>query len=284
MTSSAPYSAPVPSPDASFARLVLDAADTSEVPRLRPAEPVAAEGALSCSGSAQFSAGGWRTLRAEAARRQPASFVVVDLRKESHGFLNGAAVSWYAAVGNWGCAGLSPADAAELERLRLVIVANSPQVSVGTKALVQSLVQLGTPGGDTWDVQEVSDERQLVEAGGDARYVRIGIDDHCPPDAAALAALSDLFDAVPAGTHLHFHCRGGKGRTSTAMALLDMHQHAGDTPFTDIVRRQAERSGYALDRDVDDALAKSTHLRERWAMLQRFYSACAERNAGKRRP
>jgi predicted protein tyrosine phosphatase len=203
--------------------------------------------------------------------------VVVDLRKESHGFLNGAAVSWYAAGSNWGCARLSPADAVELERLRLMIVTNSPQVTVATKALVQS----DTPGGNTWDVRHACDERQLVEAGGDARYVRIGIDDHCPPDAAALAALRDLFDTVPARSHLHFHCRGGKGRTSTAMALLDMHQHAGNTSFAEIIRRQAERSGYALDRDVDEALVKSAHLRERWALLQRFYGECAERNASK---
>jgi len=264
------YRTPAPSPDASFARLVLDS-DVPEVPRLQSSwQPT---GAFTTSGSAQFSMAGWQQLHATVIQRQPATFVVVDLRKESHGFINGAAISWYAAGSNWGCAGLSPADAEELERLRLTIVSNSPEVTVTTK----TQVQLGAPGGETWQVEQVCSEKRLVED-DDVRYVRLPVDDHCAPDAAALNALVELFDSLPAGSHLHFHCRGGKGRTATALALLDIHQHAGSTPFAQIIERQAISTGYALDGHVHDTQQpKFPHLRARLEILKQFHADRASR-------
>ncbi len=48
---------------------------------------------LSISGSAQFSREGLRQLQEKLAGKK---LLVVDLRQESHGFLNGWPVSWYA--------------------------------------------------------------------------------------------------------------------------------------------------------------------------------------------
>jgi protein-tyrosine phosphatase len=261
---------PAPSPDASFARLVLDS-DVPEVPRLQLSwHPT---GNFTASGSAQFSVAGWQELRATILQKQPAAFVVTDLRKESHGFINGAAISWYAAGSNWGCAGLSRTDVEELERLRLALVSNSPEVIVTTK----TQVQLGAPGGDTWQVRQVCSEKRLIEDDG-VQYVRLPVDDHCAPDAATLSALVELFESLPAGSHLHFHCRGGKGRTATALALLDIHQLAGLTPFAQIIERQAASTGYALDRQVDDTQQpKAPHLRARLETLRQFYADRAAR-------
>src|SRR5690349_17747586 len=104
---------PFAAPDASYALLVLDDGG-AEARRFRsttalPAmDGLAVEGLaeLRCSGSAQPSVAGFRDLRRRLGEVESDELYVVDLRQESHGFVDGAAVSWY-AQGNQGAAGLS---------------------------------------------------------------------------------------------------------------------------------------------------------------------------------
>jgi protein-tyrosine phosphatase len=132
---------------------------------------------------------------------------------------------------------------------------------------------MGTCGGDTWRVEDASSERIIVERSG-ACYARIPVNDHCRPDYEALSDLVGLFSSLPAGSHLHFHCRGGKGRTATALALLDIYQSAGVDSLAEIVARQAAWSGYALDDGYGECSTyKATHRRDRWILLQEFYAA-----------
>jgi Inositol hexakisphosphate len=222
---------------------------------------------LTSSGSGQCSAGGWHVLSERLSLVHPTSLVVVDLRKESHGYINGAAVSWYASR-NWGCAGLTALEAIDLERMRLKLVSRADEVIVTTK----SAVNQGTCGGDTWRVEEASSERTIVERAG-ARYARIPVNDHCRPDHDALMDLVGLFSNLPAGSHLHFHCRGGKGRTAMALALLDIYQSAGVDSLAEIIARQTAFSEYALDDGFADCSTyKVAQRRDRWILLQEFYA------------
>jgi protein-tyrosine phosphatase len=271
------WSEPLPNMDAPTARLVLDAADEPLIPRLKLLiHPPTSAGTLldgsqraapiSCSGSGQFSESGWQALVERLAHVKPANVVVVDLRKEAHGFLNGAAVSWFASR-NWACAGLTAIESAARELAHLALLADSEKVVVTTKASVQQ----GIPGGTEWPVVRTFAEQALVEQTG-ARYVRIPVNDHCRPDDQAIRAMQELFSSLPDGSHLHFHCRGGKGRTSTALAMLDIYLHAGVDSLADIVARQYALTGYALDdRDADPPTFKTPLRRDRWRMLQEFY-------------
>src|SRR5689334_11764067 len=116
---------PAASPDASYAALVFDD-DGGELRRFRSTTELPAADLddtrelteLRCSGSAQPSVAGFRELEGRLAGVRDEELCVVDLRQESHGFVNGAAVSWY-ATNNWGCAGLSDDEALALEALRL---------------------------------------------------------------------------------------------------------------------------------------------------------------------
>jgi protein-tyrosine phosphatase len=84
---------------------------------------------LGMSGSSQFSEFGWQEIRKHLAGVPDEEIFVLDFREESHGFLNGNAVSWYAAH-NWGNAGLSAAEAVAIEELRLSILRKSDVVDV----------------------------------------------------------------------------------------------------------------------------------------------------------
>lgn len=265
------WSEPPQPTDAASARLVLDAADERLVPRLQLSlqPPVGSRRTawISSSGSGQFSESGWHALRSRLAHVQQGDLCVVDLRKESHGFLNGAAVSWYAGR-NWACAGLTADESAERERVRLASLAVGDEVVVTTKAAVQQ----GLAGGTVWPVLRTSTEQALIEQAG-ARYVRIPINDHCRPDDHAIAAMLELFSSLPTGSHVHFHCRGGKGRTSTALAMLDIYLRAGVDSLASIVTRQQALAGYALDsRSTEPATFKAPLRRERWLMLEAFHA------------
>src|SRR5262245_9771334 len=99
---------PAASPDASYAALVFD--DDGDQPRrfhsttelaAHDSADIGELAALRCSGSAQPSAAAFLEIRCRLAHVRTDDLYVVDLRQESHGFVNGAAVSWYAAH-NWG--------------------------------------------------------------------------------------------------------------------------------------------------------------------------------------
>jgi hypothetical protein len=259
---------PPPSFDATFARLVLDAAAESATPRLRmDAAALRRDGANRVSASAQFSGRGWADLHAQIAGTSPARIVVVDLRKESHGFLNGAAVSWY-ATNNWGCVGLTRGEAQSLESVRLKLLAGAAETVVATKDDVKS----SRVGGESWPVSQVLDERALVEASG-ARYLRIPIDDHCGPEEDVVAELVRVASEIDASTHVHVHCRGGKGRTSTALAILDMVRGADGTSLEALAARRATIDGYDLAKAPDAGAAKAPYIRARWEMLARVHAA-----------
>ena len=80
---------------------------------------------LDISGSAQYSAAQFSYLKDVL----PYLSVVFDLRQESHGFINGNAVSWFVPK-NWVNLGLSPAQVQEIEKLLLDQLIEAPTVKV----------------------------------------------------------------------------------------------------------------------------------------------------------
>lgn len=270
-------------PDASFAPLVVD----DDGPRARrfrstsaPPSLVGLEtrglAQLACSGSAQFSAEGWRELRTLLGHVPEEDLYVIDLRQESHGFLNGCAVSWYARW-NWGCSGLSSEEALALEALRLQLLERSDTVLV---ARAEQLKRGEPPAPITWTKQHVASEaRQLALPPG--RYVRLPVIDHSRPSDAVVDDFIHLVHGLPAGAHLHFHCRGGKGRTSTFLALLDMLRNAAWLSFDSILERQQRLNEYDLRKLPEPQSHKAPYIQERLSFLERFHQYARENPHGK---
>jgi len=272
---------PFASPDASFAQLVLDAAADEGVRHFRatieaalPADIDAAGfAALRCSGSAQFSAAGWREIAARLGH--PRDLHVIDLRQESHGFFGGSAVSWYAR-NNWGCVGLSDADTSSLEAIRLKILESSAEVLVGSS----SDVKAGRPPTfQSIQRREIAAERELLGL-PEGRYLRLMVTDHLGPRPEVVAVLVRFVRGLDGRPPLHFHCRGGKGRRTSFMAIYDMLCNAHLVSYEDILARNSALAGYDLGKVPAEGALKRPYIQARQALLRQVYDYARATSGG----
>ncbi len=131
---------------------------------------------LNISGSAQFNVVQFHNLAEdirECARGK--TVYVLDLREESHGFLNNISISWY-ALHNWANKGKSTKEIQNNEEQRLK-EALGKKVSV---YVVDSDQKIGVPL--DINVMTYKTEKQVVEAEG-FLYVRLACTDHTFSDA-----------------------------------------------------------------------------------------------------
>jgi hypothetical protein len=263
---------PPASPDASYAELVFD--DDGDRPRRfhTTNDRVGADldtcelAVLRCSGSAQPSVAAFFEIRRRLADVGADDLVVVDLRQESHGFVNGAAVSWYATQ-NWGCAGLSDDEAQRLEALRLRLLELAPRVRIGR---VETIKHGLPPSVVAWERPRVASEPQAFGL-PHGHYVRLPVTDHTRPTDAVVDRFIELVRGLHSTQHLHLHCRGGKGRTATFMALHDLLRHGARRPLSAILARQAALLDYDLTRPADPARDKAPFIADRLAFLECFH-------------
>ena len=209
------------------------------------------------SGSAQFSEGQFMDLAAQLNARSEEAWVV-DCRLESHGFINGIAVSWCDSEN----AANQGKTAAEVEA-----------AEAGLSELVGATVQAYTSENDQpkdgveMTVETWQTERALVEAEG-LRYLRLACPDHCWPTAGVIDDFIAFARDLDAGAWLHFHCQAGSGRTGAFMTIYEMMQKP-DAPVEDILRHQAETgSGNLVDRAAPE---KSYAQKERCVMARAMY-------------
>ena len=193
---------------------------------------------LNISASEQFSESQFRTLADELRRvADGKQVVIVDLRAESHCFLNGIPISWQ-EMNNWGNMFLSPdeIEADEKERFQPL--------------LGQTVQVIGMPmGGSTVvadiTVSSLAFERELVESEG-FTYLRLDCTDHAMPAPTEIDAFIDFVKTVDMdNTWLHFHCVGGKGRTGVFMMLYDKMKNP-EVSDEDIMVRHARMGASAM--------------------------------------
>lgn len=186
--------------------------------------------ALHESGSAEFTA---ESLKLALARLH-GPVTVFDLRQETHIFVNDEPVSWM-ATNNWANVGRAHAAIEADEAAR--VAAWKPGAAV---ALADDKAKKGTDGAtppEQVTVKTAFTEQQVVEAAG-AHYVRVTVSDHSRPLDGEVDRFVEAVRAMPADGWAHFHCRAGRGRTTTFMALYDMLRNAKDVSVEDIARRQ----------------------------------------------
>jgi len=159
---------------------------------------------------------------------------VFDLRQETHVFVNDVPISWM-ATNNWSNVGRThqAIEAEETARVK----ATKPGT---TLELADDKIKKGTEGAtppERITVARAVTEREIVEAAG-ARYVRVTVTDHARPLDSEVDRFIEAVRAMPADGWAHFHCRAGRGRTTTFMALYDMLRNARTVSVEDIARRQ----------------------------------------------
>lgn len=216
---------------------------------------------LQASASAQFSE---NSLHAIIRKLPSSQITIVDLRQESHGFINGIAVSWYVER-NWINKGKSLTEIREDERTRLGQVANYPIAILytGKKFPVPIWVR------NTKNEEEVVVTRHLG-------YLRIPVTDHLKPSDQDVDLFISFVKSLPRNSlWLHFHCAAGEGRSTTFLAMYDMMHNATKVKLQDIFLRQYLLGGINFLNETSTDWRKK-YIEERKLFLRQFYVYCQQ--------
>ena len=227
---------------------------------------------LRMSGSAQFSE---KSVQAILTRlQQPRRFIIVDLRQESHGFVNGIAISWFTEK-DWGNKGKSLEEVELTEKNLLADLLKQ-------KSIVLHTITEKTPQGNIESetsypviVKNVATEAKVAEY-AEVGYFRIAVTDHMGPSEDDVERFLLFLKGLPKDGWLHFHCAAGEGRTTTFMAMYDMYHNAKKVSFDDIIDRQWLLGGSRLSQLPASTRWKYPCALERYQFLKRFYDFCRQ--------
>lgn len=194
---------------------------------------------LPLSGSASLSSVEQIEAIKRAANGRP--FAVLDLREESHAIVDAHPTTWI-APDDWGNVGLTTAEVLADEAARIEALKQQDEVSFVN---YPDLKKGREPRVTTLSAPAILDEKTFVEQAG-GQYHRLPVTDHVRPDRARVDAFVALVRSMAPDTWLHVHCKGGKGRTTSAMVMFDMLHNAGRVSAEDILARQTAIGGSDL--------------------------------------
>lgn len=215
---------------------------------------------LHISGSGQFS-----QLSLELMLKViPAqSMTIVDLREESHGYLNGNAMSWYGDM-NLANLGKSVQEIRFDEQLKL-------QQSLDNGFIYY--LRDSTLNLNLMDVDTAYDEASLAQY-YHVQYARLPCTDHRRPTDSVVDDFVAFMRSRPNGTWLHFHCSAGKGRTTTFMTMVDIFLNAKEVSLDDIIERQILIGGKDIWQLPSTDSWKYDTMVDRIDFLKEFYTFC----------
>lgn len=210
---------------------------------------------LNISGSSQFTAFNLPLLI--QAIDTNLNIVDFDLREESHGFINGMAISFHNAEMNLNN-GLSVEQVIEAEFNHLKsIKLNQPITFYNTNTSI-------TPN-------NVNNEKFLTES-KKLSYERLPVKDGDTPNETVTANFVNLVKNQPENTWFHFHCRAGIGRTTTFMIMYDSMKNCNDVSLHDIIARQV------LLSKMSESDAVMFYTGKHYDFLSTFYDKCKNNN------
>ena len=194
---------------------------------------------LDISGSAQFSEPQFhqlaKTLRKLAKGKR---VYVIDLRQESHVFLNGNPISWYSEH-NWANAGLTLSQIQQDEAERFGTLVGQTIDAYGVAHDMKN-------GHTRITVHSCIMEQTAVEDEGFG-YLRLPAPDLSWPPPALIDEFIEFVKGIDmAQTWLHFHCHAGTGRTGIFMMLYDKLKNPNVSMKDIVIRHVLTGSEYPL--------------------------------------
>lgn len=261
--------------------LVLDMRNALELPRnfrttsddLSKKPEINQEGLakLYVAGGGQFSK---LALQKILERLHAKHITIIDLRQESHGFLNGNAISWY---------GPSDADNAgkTSEQIQKDQEALLMKLSKEENATVHVILQktedlkIADTKPIEFAVHQTSTESEIAED-FHLRYRRIYVQDFNAPTPREVDRFIRMVNELPENEWIYFHCRAGIGRTTTFMAMFDMLFNAKKVSFKDILARQKALGGKDLMELPRESSYKFQSSQARLKFLNHFYQYVQE--------
>ena len=195
----------------------------------------------------------------------------IDLRQETHGFINGMPVSWYGKY-DWADLKLSRSEVIKLEHQKLDSLRLLKDITV-THVLAKNKTNdtFKKVQDSTFPVTSVITEEDLTKA-NKIGYFRITATDHRQPTTPDVDRFVEFVKEQQPGSWLHFHCHAGDGRTTTFMVMYDMMKNAKTVGVDDIIKRQHLIGGIDLSKDDDFPSWDKQYAIERTAFLLDFYN------------
>lgn len=225
---------------------------------------------LRASGSGQFSEKNLIWIKEKLKKYK---LTVIDLRQESHGLLNGLAVSWYMGENqlNRGKT-LTGIEEDETSRLASLLEHRSATVFRLSSPESADEPRVGIDP-ELVRINDAITEKELC-ADLDIYYVRLPVADYQHPADEEVDRFVRLVKSMGKDSWLHIHCREGDGRTTAFLAMFDMMHNAKAAGLEDIVKRQWLLGGIDLLSPTVSAEWKSSYAQERANFIRHFYQYC----------
>ena len=210
---------------------------------------------LNISGSGQFTHLNLPLLLENIDTNLP--IIDVDLRQESHGFINNIAIS-FSNSNNSANSGLKLDEVIQKENEDL------GSIKLNTPLTLQNKNKIIIP-------KKVENEATLTKS-NNISYVRIPVTDGGLPNDDMVNYFINLVKNTPKNTWFHFHCKAGIGRTTTFMIMYDIIKNYHDVNLNDIIERQILLSG------ISKKSAADFYEGRRYDFLSKFYNEFKKNN------
>ncbi|PIZ33357.1 MAG: hypothetical protein COY39_02825 [Alphaproteobacteria bacterium CG_4_10_14_0_8_um_filter_37_21] len=232
------------------------------------------------SASAQFSPAQFQEILSYLRQQycvEPSQVYVVDLREEPHFFINDRAISagHIKAINDndkfGSFVGMPESKLVEMEEeyCRMLLRQENIHIHQAINKKTRNVTKRYEP---IWvGVKAAQSEKNLVESTG-AHYKRFPITDHQHPTDILTQDFIAFINSLPENAWVHFHCRGGKGRTGTAVFMYDVLKNKGNFEFPILLKRSLL---FGISRNIFTinlmAKTKIKTSKARKAFLTEFY-------------
>ncbi len=217
---------------------------------------------LKASGSGQFSEETFAKLIECLSLGEAQRLIVLDLRQESHGLINGLPVCWTDGLYKYGNIDKTRQEIEKDEYWRLSLANQVGCLVIDPRDQPTELA-----------INAVKTEREFIEERGH-RYIRLPVTDHNRPSDQVVDEFIQIVNCLSPDEWVHFHCRAGKGRTTTFLTLLDMMKNARAISLEDILARQQMIGGADLKSSGSKQGEMKRAAEERLEFLNHFYVYC----------
>lgn len=224
------------------------------------------------SGSGVLNERSWQALflklSKKAADNNLNAIIIIDLRQESHGYLNGEAIN-LTTHNNWANVGKTYQQSLLFEKNWLKKLS---QMKILKDVISPANFKKNNfEQGETLTIESIKSEKHTVQDIG-FKYLRLTVTDHRKPSNADVERFVSIVKSYANHSWLHLHCRGGKGRTTTFLVMLDMLYNAHQLSFDEILERNASvEPFYDLSQTQRKNRDLSPYYQQRYDFLKKFY-------------
>lgn len=198
----------------------------------------------------------------------PGKITIVDLRQESHGFVNGLPVSWYGKHDQENLGKTN--NAVKQDEINLLNqLAQQKNIAIH-EIITKKSGNIIQSKPITITVEQVATEEQIAKQ-NHLGYERFYVTDHMPPRAEEVDRFVKFVKSLPNDQWLYFHCHAGVGRTTTFMLMYEIMRNAKKLPLDVLIQRQYLLGGKDLAELPKRSSYKYTDAAARKTFIKKFY-------------